>query len=129
MSMKLLPEDNDPTMLPVDLILGNDNLDTVGIVCARNRVLEDTDCADDLAILYDAELSALAAGTKVTRVTNDLFGLDSFLPAAYTDKFTIVIGNDLIYRLVEHICASINGREARKCLRELAEAIKGVYVR
>lgn len=116
-------------MLPVDLILGNDNLNTVGVVCTRNRVLEDADCADDLAVLYDAELSTLTAGAKVTRVTNDLFGLDSFGPAAYTDKFAITIGNDLIYRLIEHVGASINGGEARKCLRELAEAIKGVYVR
>jgi len=106
-----------PTMLPLDLVLGNDNLDTVGIICTRNRVLEDADCADDHAIVYDAELSALTARAKVTRVTNDLFGLDSFRPAAYTDKFTIAIGNDLINRLVKHVGAAINGGEARKCLR------------
>jgi hypothetical protein len=116
-------------MLPVDLILGNDNLNTVGIICTRNRVLEDADRADDLAVLHDTELSALTAGAKVTRVTDDLLGLDSLGPAAYTDKFTITIGDDLIYWLVEHVGASINGGEARKCLRELAEAVKGVYVR
>lgn len=118
-----LRNDDPSTMLPVDLILGNDDLYAVGIVCTRNRMLEDADCADDLAVLYDAELSALTAGAKVARVTDDLLGLDSLVPAAHADKFTIAIGNDLIYLLVEHVGASIDGGEARKCLRELAEAI------
>jgi hypothetical protein len=105
------------TMLSLDLILRDDDLDTVGIICTRDRVLEDTDCADDLAVLYDTELPALTAGAEVTRVTNDLFGLDSFGPAAYTDKFTITIGDNLIDRFVEHVSTAINGGEARKCLR------------
>lgn len=104
-------------MLPLDLILGNDYLDTVGLFCTRNRVLEDANRADDLAVLYDAELPALAAGDEVTRVTNDLFGLDSFGSAAYADKVTATIGNDLINRFVEHVSAAINGGETRKRLR------------
>ena len=104
-------------MLPVDLILRNDYLDAVCVLCTRNRVLEDANCADDLAVLYDAELAALVARAEVTRVTNDLFGLDSFRSAAYTNKVTIAIGNDLINRFVEHVSAAINGGETRKRLR------------
>ena len=104
-------------MLPLDLILRNDYLDTVCVVRTRNRVLEDANCADDLAVLYDAELTALAAGAEVTRVTNDLFGLDSFGSAAYTDKATITVGNDLINWFIEHVSAAINGGETRECLR------------
>lgn len=104
-------------MLPSDLILRNDYLDAVCVLCTRNRVLEDANCADDLAVLYDAELTALAAGAEVTRVTNDLFGLDSFGSAAYTDKVTTTIGNDLINRFVEHVSAAIDGGETCKRLR------------
>lgn len=103
-------------MPPSDLILRNDYLDTVGLLCAWNRVFEDANCADNLAVLYDAELPALAAGAEVTWVTNYLFGLDSFGSAAYTDKFAITIGDNLIDRFVEHVSAAIDGGETCKRL-------------
>jgi hypothetical protein len=104
-------------MPPIDLILWNDDLDTVQIVCTRNRVLEDANGANDLAILYDAEFSALVGGSKVARITDDLFGFDSFGSAAHTNKFTVIIGNDLINRFVEHVGTTVDSGEARKCLR------------
>ena len=115
-------------MPPVDLILWYDDLNTVGVFCTRNRVLEDTDGADDLAILYNAELSALTGGAKVARITDDLFGFDSFGSAAYTNEFTVIVRNDLVNRFVEHVGTTVDGGEARKCLRQLSEAIKRVYV-
>src|SRR5579863_8125694 len=110
-------KNDDTTMPPVDLILWYDDLDTVDVVCARNRVLEDANGADDLAILYDAELPALIGGAKVARITDDLLGFDSFGSAAHANKFTITIGNDLINLFVEHVGTTVDGGEARKCLR------------
>ena len=103
-------------MPPVDLILWYDDLDTVGLLRARNRVFEDANGADDLAILYGTEFSTLAGGAKIARITNDLFGLDGFGSAAHTNKFTVIIGNDLVNRFVEHVGATVNGGEARKRL-------------
>ncbi len=104
-------------MPPFDLILGYDDLDTVGILCARNGVLENANGADDLPVLYDAELSAITARDKVARITNDLFGLDSFGSAADTNEFTVIIGNDLMNRFVEHVGTTVNSGETRECLR------------
>jgi hypothetical protein len=116
------------TMPPVDLILWENDLDTVGVLRARNRVLENADGADDFTLLNDADFPALVVVNKVARIANDLFGLDSFGSAAHADKFAVRIGDDLVNWLVEHIGATINGGEAREGLRKLAEAIKGIDV-
>jgi hypothetical protein len=104
-------------MSPFNLILGYDDLDTVGILCARNRVLENANGADDLPVLYDAELSAVTGRAKVARITNDLFGLDSFGSAADANEFTVTIGYDLINRFVEHVGTTVNSGETSECLR------------
>ena len=104
-------------MPPFDLILWYDDLDTVDILCARNGVLEKANSADDLPVLHDAELSALTGRAKVARITDDLFGLHSFGSAADTDKFTVVTGDDLINRFVEHVGTAVNSRETSECLR------------
>jgi hypothetical protein len=117
MSFGKPPKRNDPTMPPFDLILGYDDLDTVGLVCAWNGVLENANGADDLPVLHDAELSAFTCRAKVARITDDLFGLDSFGSAADTNKFTVVTGDDLVNRFVEHVGTAVNSRETRECLR------------
>src|SRR6266404_5408507 len=104
-------------MPPTDLILRDDNLDTVGIFCSRNRVLENADGADDLSIFNDANFPTLVVIAKVARIANDVFGLHGFGSATHADKLTIRAGDDLIDWFVEHVSAAVNGGEARKCLR------------
>jgi hypothetical protein len=115
-------------MPPVDLILWENDLDTVGIIRTRNRVLENADGADNFAFLNDADFTALLVVNKVARIANDLFGLDSFGSAAHANNFAIRIGDNLMNRFVKHVGAAINGGEARKGLRQLAKAIKGIDV-
>jgi len=104
-------------MPPTDLILRDDNLNTVGIFCSRDGVLENADGADDLSVLNDADFPALLVVTKVARITNDLFGLHGFGSATHTNKLTIRVGDDLMGWFIEHVGAAVNSGEARKRLR------------
>src|SRR5580693_1703301 len=98
-------------MPPIDLILRDDNLNTVGVVCPRDRMLENTDGTDDLSVLNDADFPALVVVTKVAWVTNDLFGLHGFGSATHTNKLTIRIGDDLVDWFIEHVGATVNSGE------------------
>lgn len=76
-------------MQPIDLILREDNLDTVGVVRTWNRVLENADGADDFTVLNDADFPALLVVGEVARIANDLLGLDSFGSATHTNKIAV----------------------------------------
>lgn len=104
------------TMPPTDLILRDDYLNTIGVVCPRDRVFENTDGADDLSVLDDANFPALLVVAKVAWITNDLFGLHSFRSASYTNKFTIRVRDDFVDWFIEHIGATVDSGEARKRL-------------
>ena len=108
--------DKGPTMPPIDLILRDDNLNTIGVVRPRDRVFENTDGTDDLPVLDDANFPALLVITKVTWITNDLFGLHGFGSASHTNKFTIRVRDDFVDWFIEHISATVDSGEACKRL-------------
>ena len=117
------------TIFPADLILRDDDLSTVGIIGTRDRVLEDTDSADDLALLDDTLLALCRlAGAEVARVADNLLGLDSLITAADTDEIAVLVGDDLINSLVEHVGATIDGAETGERLGKLAKTIERVDV-
>jgi hypothetical protein len=111
------------------LVLGDDELETVAVVGARDRMLEDTDSANDLALLEDLGLLLLCLGIdKVTRVTDDHIGASDLVPAPDARELALVIVHDLVDGLVEHVRPSIDGRETGETLGELSEAVEGVDV-
>lgn len=113
------------TILPVNLVLRNDNLGRVGIVCARDRVLEDADSPDDLALLEHALLALeCLARAEVARVADDLLRLDGLVAAPDADELAALVGHNLVNRLVEHVGAAVDGAETRERLRELAETVE-----
>ena len=98
------------TVLPANLVLGDDDLAAVRIVRARDRVLENANGANNLALLNYTELAlGLLAGAEVARVTDDLLGLDGLVAAADTNELAIGIGDDLVDGLVQHICTTVDG--------------------
>ena len=98
------------TIPPSNLVLRDNDLGTVRVLGARDLVLEDTDGADDLAGLNDANLAlVLLASTKVAGVADDLLGLDGFVAAADSDELALAVGDDLVDGLVQHICTTVDG--------------------
>jgi hypothetical protein len=126
--VRMLLKNKENTMPPVDLILWDNDLDTVGIICAWNRVLKNVDGMDDFTLLNDTDFPALVVVNEVAQIANDLFGLDSFGSTTHTNKFAIQVGDDLVNQFVEYVGAAINGGEACECLRKLTKAIKGIDV-
>lgn len=118
------------TVPPVDLVLRDDDLHAVRVVGARDRVLEKADRANDLSSLEHAGFATLLRGTgaEVAGVSDDLLGLDRLATTTNADKLAIGISDDLIDRLVKHVCSTIDGRKASKGLRKFAETIEGVNV-
>ena len=112
------------------MILGDDNLDTVCIIRAGYRVLENTDGTDNFAFLDDAHLAAVfdLARTEVARITNNLLSLDGLLTAPDADELAIGVKNNFIYGLVEHVGAAVDGAQTREGLWQLAETVEGVDV-
>ena len=119
------------TIATVDLILRDDNLARVGVLRARNRVLEQANRSNDLPFLDDAHLTTFEflASTKVARVTNDLLGLHRLVAATNADELSISISDDLMNGLVEHVSPTIDGRETGKRLGKFTKAIERVDVR
>ena len=122
--------DRTRTVSPVYLVLRDDDLGTIGVLGARDRVLEEADCADDLALLDDTNLATLTSltGTKVAWVADDLLGLHGLSAATDTNKLAIRVGDDLVDRLVKHVGTAVDGTQTRKRLRQLAETVQGVDV-
>jgi len=98
---------------PSDLVLGDNDLTTVRVVRSRDGVFEETNCSNDFALLKDPYLSTLGflAGTEVGRIADDHLGLDSFLPRTDTDEHAIIVSDNFIDRLVEHVGTAVDGRE------------------
>lgn len=119
------------TIASVDLVLGDDDLTAVAVVCARDRVLEDADCSDDLAILNDSHLpiTAALAGTKVAWVPDDLLRLDGLSTTCHADKFAIRVCDDLLDLLIQHVCTAVDGAKTRERLGKLSKTEEGVDVR
>lgn len=118
-------------MLAADLVLRDNELDAVAVVRVGDRVLEEADRAHDLALEEDLVFArALAARLdKVARVADDLLRLDRLAAALDADKLALVVVNDLLDRLVEHVRAAVDGGQAREALRQLAQAVQRVNVR
>lgn len=106
------------TMPPSHLVLGNDQLHTVCIVSVGNGVLEQADGADQLGRL-PGELLALDRLLEVGRVTNEGVCLDSLIAGADADELAIIVGDDLVDGLVEHVGTSVDGRQTSEALGQL----------
>eukprot|EP01137_Pigoraptor_chileana_P023264 Opistho-2@89266 len=113
-------ERNVYVVLPVDLVLGNDDLARERVVRVGYRMRENADAPDDLANLLDAV-------REVRRVANNDLRLRKLALRLDADSDAIVKHN-LLHRLVEHVGATVNGAQARKPLGKLSEAIKRVNV-
>jgi len=102
------------------LLLRNDNLTRIGIVCIGNGVVKDADSSDDLPGLlhFVREVGwirhhELAFGHLALR-------LDSYHHSVFV--------YDLVDRFVKHICTAVNGTETSKGLRELSKPIERIDV-
>jgi hypothetical protein len=119
------------TIPSVDLVLRNDDLHAVSVVGTRNGMLEETYSSDDSALLDDADLATLRGrrSAKVARIANDLLSLDGLSATSHPYKLAIRICDDLIDGFVEHVRAAVDGAQASKGLRKLAEAVERIDVR
>lgn len=117
-------------MSSVDLVLRDDDLATVRVVRAGDRVLQEADSANDFAFLDDAHFTTISpVATKVAGVTDDLLSLDSLTAAGDSDEFAVRIGNNGVDFLVEHVSSTVDGTQTGKRLREFAKTVEGVDVR
>lgn len=106
------------TVSPVDLVLRNDDLARVTVLRAGDRMLQDTDSPDDLALRLDPCLTATGTTrAEVAWISDDLFGLDCLSSTGHANKFTVSIGDDLRDLLVKHVGSTIDGTETGEGLR------------
>ena len=111
-----------------NLVLGNDDLTTVGVIGARNGVFQKANSPDYLTLFDHSEFAILGI-SEITWVTNNLLRFDSFTVASYPNEFSISVGNDGINGFVKHVGTTIYGAQTGKRLWKLAEPIKGVDIR
>lgn len=111
--------------LALDLLLGDDDLAALGAVGAVDGVREDADEAHDRAHLLDAV-------GEVRGVADDELALGdgvALLGRLDADARAGLVVDKAADGGVEHVGPAVDGREARKALGELAEAVEGVDVR
>jgi hypothetical protein len=121
------------TVLPADLVLGDDDLRRIRVVGTRYGVLEDTDRPDHLAGFYHPHLSSslleLLARSKVAGITNDLLRAHRLSRRGDAGELAgLGVDVDRLDLLVEHVGASVDGREAGERLGQLAETVERVDV-
>lgn len=117
------------TILASDLVLGNDDLNTVRVLGTRDGVLEDANSTDNLAFFDNTDLAlGLLAGTKVAWVTDNLLGLHSLVTAPDTDELAISVSDNLVNGLIEHVGSSVDGTQTSERLGEFAKTVQGVDV-
>lgn len=94
-------------------------------------MLKDADGSNDLALLHDANFAILGllAGAKVAGVTDDLFCLDGLVAAPHADEFAILVRDDFVDGLVEHVGTAVDGAQTGKGLRKLAEPVERIDIR
>lgn len=88
-------------------------------------MVEETNRANDFPLLEDPDLPILSflACTEVGRIADDLLSLDSFFSRTDTNKLAVLIGDNLVDGLFEHIGTTVDGRETGKGLREFSKPI------
>ena len=93
-------------------------------------MVEETNRSNDLTLLKDSDLPTLRffAGTEVGRIADDLLGLYNFLSRADTDELAILVSDNLIDGLVEHVGTAVDGRETGEGLRELSKTVERINV-
>ena len=102
-----------PTVSPPNLILRDDDLTTIRVFRSGDGVVEETDCANDLAFLDNPDLSALGclAGTEVGRIADDLLGFDDFVSRTDAHEHAFFVGHDFVNGFIEHISTAVDGGE------------------
>lgn len=116
------------TVSAPDLVLGNDDLTTIGVIGARNGVLQKANSSHYLTLFDDSKFAILGI-SEITWITDNLLGFDSFTVTGYPDEFSISIGNDGINGFIEHVGTAIYGTQTGKRLWKLAEPIEWVDIR
>lgn len=119
-------------MLPSNLGLGNDQLQRVASISLVNGVLQDTDRLEQVA--RDLDLAG-----EVRRIGDDLLGLSLELHGSRLVVAVLHSGLDpgnvsavvkhLVDVGVQHVGATVDGRQTSKALRQLTQTVKRVDVR
>ena len=120
-------------MLSANLGLGNDKLERVTAIRLVDRVVQDANRAEQVS-----DNSGLSG--EVRWVRNDLLDLGGeshsvtglillLHRGADTGNLTVLIIHDLVDVGVEHVGATVDGRETGESLWELTKAVEGVDVR
>jgi hypothetical protein len=119
------------TVLPSNLVLGNNDLCRIGIICARDRVLENTNRPNDLSSLDNSDFSTfihIFTSTKVRRISDNSLGSDCLSGRSDSGEFP-VFANVYGFNLsVEHVGSSVDCRETGKGLREFTQSVEWVDV-
>lgn len=71
-------------------------------------MLEDANSSDYLLLFYHTHFTTILTRTKVTRVADDLFRLDSFVTTPNPDELAIGIRDDLVNLFVEHVGTTVD---------------------
>ena len=103
------------TVSSADLVLGNDDLCTIGVIRSGDGVLQETDGPDDFAHLYDSHL-AIALGQEITWIADNLFRFHRLASAGDSNEFAIRVRDNGIDWLIQHVCATVYSAQASKRL-------------
>ena len=119
------------TVTSVDLVLRNDNLATVSVLCTRNGGFKETDRSDDFAFLDYPNFPTVywLSGAEITWIPDDLLGLDSFVTTSDPDEFPIRVRHNFVDGFVEHICTSIDGTQTSERLGKFTQPVQRINIR
>ncbi len=113
------------TVSSVHLVLRDDDLNTIAIVCAWDRVFQETDHTYKLASFDGSDLCCFRiwASDEVTGISDDLLSFDRLITASNANKLPIGIGDNFVDLLIEHVSSAIDGTETSEGLWEFAKTI------
>jgi len=66
--------------------------------------------------------------SRIRRVTVDLFTTSHLLTRAHAANLAVLVEDNLVHDLVQHVRAAVDGRQAREALGQFAQAVQWVQV-
>lgn len=120
-------KDQKLTMPASNLVLGDDNLTTVGVIGSWNGVFQEANCSNNLSFLEDSDF-AIFCILEIARVANDLFCPDGFAAAGHTNELTARIGHNVVDVFIEHVSTAVDSAKTSERLRKFAKPVERVNV-
>lgn len=97
---------NISIVLFVQLFGGQDDLDALSVVSARDRMVHDADCSDNLANRLDFIRSG------VTWIANNQRSFGGKISASNSASLTLFVEENLVYMSVKHVGSTVDGAKS-----------------